>query len=165
MPSNQRARYAYKSSRAPYSRKPRERSAKPKHGQYIDPAKFVKVAQPVKTEDYVPKHQFVDFDIDERLKGNIAHKGFVTPTPIQDQTIELGLEGNDVIGIANTGTGKTMAFLVPILNRLMTDRNAKALIVAPTRELAQQIEMERRTISKNAGVYGALLIGGSSYGP
>jgi len=165
MPSNQRARYAYKSSRAPYARKPREQHKKPKHGQYIDPAKFVKVAQPVKTEDYVPKHQFVDFDVDQRLKDNIAHKGFVTPTPIQDQTIELGLEGNDVIGIANTGTGKTMAFLVPILNKLMTDRSAKALIVAPTRELAQQIEMERRTISKNAGVYGALLIGGSSYGP
>jgi ATP-dependent RNA helicase RhlE len=96
---------------------------------------------------------------------NIQHKGYEIPTPIQDQTIPLGLEGKDVIGIANTGTGKTAAFLVPILHKLMTDRNAKALIVAPTRELAQQIETERRSLSKNAGVYGALLIGGSSYGP
>lgn len=166
MPSNQRARYAYKTSRSPYARPPRpQRNKGPKHGQYIDPAKFVKVAVPVKAEDYTPKHKFADFNVDKRLHENIAHKGFVTPTPIQDQTIELGLEGKDVVGIANTGTGKTAAFLVPILNRLMTDRSSKALIVAPTRELAQQIDMERRYLSKNGGVYGALLIGGSSYGP
>jgi len=165
MPSNQRSQYAYKSSRSPYSRKPRTQVRKPKHGQYIDPTRFVKIANPVKAEDYIPKHKFVDFNIDRRLQDSIHQKGFDTPTPIQDQTIELGLEGKDVIGIANTGTGKTAAFLVPILNRLMTDRNAKALIVAPTRELAQQIEMERRVLSRSAGVYGALLIGGSSYGP
>lgn len=165
MPSNQRSRYAYKSSRAPYSRAPRQQTKKPKHGQYIDPAKFVKIAEPVMADEYVPQHKFADFALDERLKGNILHKGYETPTPIQDQTIALGLEGHDVIGIANTGTGKTGAFLVPILNRLTTDRNAKALIVAPTRELAQQIEMERRTLSKNLGAYSALLIGGSSYGP
>ncbi|MEJ0073456.1 MAG: DEAD/DEAH box helicase [Candidatus Saccharibacteria bacterium] len=166
MPSNQRARYAYKSTRSPYARPPRPaRSKGPKHGQYIDPAKFVKIAVPVKSEDYTPKHKFADFNIDKRLHENIARKGFVTPTPIQDQTIELGLEGKDVIGLANTGTGKTAAFLVPILNKLMNDRSAKALIVAPTRELAQQIDMERRYLSKNGSVYGALLIGGSSYGP
>jgi superfamily II DNA/RNA helicase len=165
MPSNQRSRYAYKSTRSPYARPQRSRTNKPKHGQYIDPAKFVRVAEPVKVEDYVPKHKFADFQIDTRLRDNILHKGFVTPTPIQDQTIEHGLAGDDLVGIANTGTGKTIAFLVPILHKLMTNRGSKALIVAPTRELAQQIEMERRTISKNVGVYGALLIGGSSYGP
>jgi len=166
MPINNRRGYAYKSSRAPYSRAPREQRAnKPKHGQYIDPAKFVKVAEPVKMESYIPKHKFIDFAIDSRLQANIIQKGFDTPTPIQDQTIALGLEGKDVIGIANTGTGKTAAFLVPILHQLMTDRQARALIVAPTRELAQQIETERRNLSKSGGVYGALLIGGSSYGP
>jgi len=166
MPSNQRSRYAYKSTRSPYSRPPRQQRNKgPKHGQYIDPAKFVKVAVPIMADEYVPQHQFADFVVDKRLQENIARKGFVTPTPIQDQTISLGLEGKDIIGIANTGTGKTAAFLVPILNRLMTDRSAKALIVAPTRELAQQIEMELRVLGKNSGVYGALLIGGSSYGP
>lgn len=166
MPLNTRRGYAYKGSRTPYARPQRQqRSNKPKHGQYIDPAKFVKVAQPVKVEDYVPKHKFADFKVEKRLHDNIMQKGFTTPTPIQDQTIELGLGGQDVIGIANTGTGKTAAFLVPILHRLMTDRNAKALIVAPTRELAQQIETERRSLSKSGGVYGALLIGGSSYGP
>jgi len=166
MPINNRRGYAYKSSRTPYSRPPREQRAnKPKHGQYIDPAKFVKVANPVEADSYTPKHKFADFAVDPRLQANIALKGFDTPTPIQDQTIELGLEGQDVIGIANTGTGKTAAFLVPILHQLMTDRQARALIVAPTRELAQQIETERRNLSKSGGVYGALLIGGSSYGP
>ncbi len=165
MPSNQRSRYAYKSTRSPYARPQRPARKGPKHGQYIDPAKFIKVAVPVMADEYVPQHQFADFVVDKRLQENIARKGFVTPTPIQDQTISLGLEGKDIIGIANTGTGKTAAFLVPILNRLMTDHNAKALIVAPTRELAQQIEMELRVLGKNGGVYGALLIGGSSYGP
>jgi len=166
MPVNSRRGYAFKSSRSPYARKPREqRPRASKHGQYIDPVKFVKVAKPVSIEEYVPKHAFADFAVDPRLMSNIQHKGYVSPTPIQDQTIELGLAGKDVIGIANTGTGKTAAFLVPILNRLATDRHAKALIVAPTRELAQQIEAERRSLSKSLGVYGALLIGGSSYGP
>ena len=165
MPINSRRGYAYKSSRAPHSRPPRQRANKPKHGQYIDPIKFVKVANPVKPEDYVPKHTFADFVVDKRLHESIRRKGYVTPTPIQDQTIPLGLEGKDVVGLANTGTGKTAAFLVPILNRLMQDRSAKALIVAPTRELAQQIETERRSLSKNGGIYGALLIGGASYGP
>jgi len=166
MPVNSRNGYAYKSSRSPYTRKPRERqNNKPKHGQYIDPARFVKVATPISNEEYVPKHQFSDFEVDSRLSANIHQKGYISPTPIQDQTIELGLGGKDIVGIANTGTGKTAAFLVPILNRLMTDRNAKALIVAPTRELAQQIETERRSMSKNGSIYGALLIGGSSYGP
>ena len=158
--------FAYKSSRTPYAKPRRARRTSPNgHGQYIDPARFVKVANPVAPEDYVPKHKFADFAIDSRLHENIAKKGFITPTPIQDQTIELGLAGQDVVGIANTGTGKTAAFLVPILNRLMSDRSSRALIVAPTRELAQQIETERRALSKGGRVYGALLIGGSSYGP
>jgi ATP-dependent RNA helicase RhlE len=165
MPTNTNRGYAYKSSRSPYDRKPRSRQNKPKHGQYIDPARFVKVAKPVTIEEYVAKHTFEDFAVDLRLKGNIQQKGYKMPSPIQDQTIPLGLEGKDVVGIANTGTGKTAAFLVPILHRLMTDRNAKALIVAPTRELAQQIESERRSLTKGGGVYGAILIGGSSYGP
>lgn len=166
MPSNQRARYAYKSSRSPYARKPREqRAKKPKHGQYIDPSKFVKVAKPVTVEAYVPTHEFMDFAVDSRILANLSRKGFVSPTPIQDQTIPLGLAGEDIIGIANTGTGKTAAFALPILHRLMSDDTSKALVVAPTRELAQQIEDECRQIGKGGGFTGALLIGGSAYGP
>lgn len=165
MPTNTRRGYAYKSSRSPYARPPRPQRKKPQHGQYIDPARFVRVAQPVTVEEYVPEHKFADFQIDQRLHDNIARKGFVNPTPIQDKTIELGLAGRDVIGIANTGTGKTAAFAVPILHQLMTDRTSKALIVAPTRELAMQIEDDCRMLGKGGGFTGALLIGGSAYGP
>lgn len=165
MPSNQRSRYAYKSSRSPYSKPRSQRVKKPKHGQYIDPAKFVRAAKQITAEEYTPQHQFIDFALDERLQANLSRKGFVTPTPIQDQTIPLGLAGKDVIGLANTGTGKTAAFAVPALHRLMSDPTAKALIVAPTRELAMQIEDDCRFIGKGGGFNGALLIGGSAYGP
>lgn len=135
-----------------------------KHGVYIDPKRFVAVAKPTPVDEQAAKHRFEDFDISDQLKTNLATKGFETPSPIQDQTIPLALEGKDVIGIANTGTGKTAAFAVPVMQALMTRQNAKALIVAPTRELAQQIEQECRWIGKNGNFSGALLIGGSGMG-
>ncbi|MFZ1249141.1 MAG: DEAD/DEAH box helicase [Candidatus Saccharimonadales bacterium] len=166
MPYQQKKTFAYKSSRSPYAKARPQRAARPKHGQYINPDRFVKAAKPViESEAYVPTHMFSDFPFDERLHANIASKGYVAPTPIQDQTIELAMQGKDVIGIANTGTGKTAAFALPILHRLMTEKTSRALIVAPTRELAQQIEQECREIGKNGGFTGAILIGGSAYGP
>src|SRR6266540_3371560 len=116
------------------------RSRTKKHGEYIDPARFIKAASPREIEQYEITHRFDDFELHDTLKTNLMVKGFAEPTPIQDQTIPLGLEGRDVIGIANTGTGKTAAFALPILHALITSQHAKALIVAPTRELAQQIE-------------------------
>ncbi len=144
-----------------------QRSSRPKRGmgQYIDPAKFVKSARMVEAEDYVPSHSFKDFDVDPLIKRNLAAKGYTLPTPIQDQTIPLALEGRDIIGVAHTGTGKTAAFSIPALNRLITDPHSRILIVAPTRELAQQIQVECRAIAKDSGLYGALLIGGLSMVP
>jgi ATP-dependent RNA helicase RhlE len=133
--------------------------------QYIDPSRFIKAAKPVvAAEAFVPKHSFLDFEVTDLIKANIARKGYMDPTPIQDQTIPLGLEGRDIIGIANTGTGKTAAFALPALHKLMTSES-RALIVAPTRELAQQIEDEFRMIAKGSGLSGALLIGGSAMSP
>lgn len=132
---------------------------------YIHPSRFVKAAKPVEESVYEPTHRFDDFDVHELLKQNIAAKGFTAPSPIQDQAIPVGLNGQDIIGIANTGTGKTVAFAVPVLHKLMTDKTAKALIVAPTRELAQQIEQEFRAIAKKSGLFGAVLIGGAAMGP
>ena len=132
---------------------------------YIHPSKFVKVAKPVEEIAYEPTHVFDEFDAHELIKANIAAKGFTAPSPIQDQAIPLGLEGRDVIGIANTGTGKTVAFAVPVLDRLINEPSAKALIIAPTRELAQQIEAECKAIGKGSGLYGALLIGGAPMPP
>ncbi len=132
--------------------------------QYIHPAKFIKPAKPLQAETYVPTHNFADFDIHPLLKENITSKGFITPSPIQDQAIPHALAGKDVIGIANTGTGKTAAFAIPILHRLMLDRDSRAIVLAPTRELAQQIEDECRSFARRSGLAGAVLIGGSSMG-
>nr|HPR10714.1 DEAD/DEAH box helicase [Candidatus Saccharibacteria bacterium] len=76
-----------------------------------------------------------------------------------------GIDGHDIVGVANTGTGKTAAFAVPIIHNAMRFSDAYALIVAPTRELAQQIEQEAKKIGKNSGLYSALLIGGMPMGP
>ncbi|MGI9027287.1 MAG: DEAD/DEAH box helicase [Candidatus Saccharimonadales bacterium] len=140
------------------------RSNRGPKAQYIDPARFVKAATLVEAEVYVPKHNFTDFAISQGLKNNLTAKGYVVPSPIQDQTIPAALEGKDILGIASTGTGKTAAFAVPILQKLTVDKNSAALIIAPTRELAQQIEQECRELGKGSGLSGAVLIGGSSMG-
>jgi ATP-dependent RNA helicase RhlE len=133
-------------------------------GQYIDPSRFVKAATMAEAEVYVPKHTFADFALNALLKDNLGAKGYVTPSPIQDQAIPVALQGKDVIGIASTGTGKTAAFALPVLERLMAERGSAVLIVAPTRELAQQIEGECKALAKGSGLFGTLLIGGTSMG-
>jgi ATP-dependent RNA helicase RhlE len=166
--------YSYRSSSSsPYARQRggnngRSSGRKSAHaGQYIDPARFVNVATALKAgaEVYVPRQTFAEFAVNPLLHTNIERKGYTLPTPIQDETIPLGLSGKDVIGIANTGTGKTVAFAVPLINQLIEDPKSKALIIAPTRELAQQIEEECRVLGKGSGFTGALLIGGANIGP
>lgn len=130
--------------------------------QYIDPSKFVRPAKPVQQDQYQPVHQFEDFALHPLLKRNVTTKGFKTPSKIQDMTIPHGLEGKDVVGIANTGTGKTAAFGLPLLHTLMQNQHAKALIIAPTRELAIQIEDELGSFALDSRLRDALLIGGSS---
>lgn len=130
--------------------------------EYIHPSKLVQRAISVEAEVYEPKFQFTDFDIHPILQTNIKNSSFKIPTAIQDQTIPTGLSGLDILGIANTGTGKTAAFAIPILNNLILNRNSYAIILAPTRELAQQIENQCRLIAKNSGINGAILIGGTS---
>lgn len=128
--------------------------------QYIDPSKFVKSAKPVNQVEVEPDNLFADFDLDQSIKVNIERKKFVKPSPIQDQTIKHALLGKDIIGIADTGTGKTAAFALPIIQKLITDRNASAIVIAPTRELAQQIEVEFHDFAIGLNVRSAVLIGG-----
>lgn len=168
MPYNSRARQRYYGGNNRFrsnNNRTKTRNMVKGRGQYIDPAKFVCEAKFSEVEQYVPTHMFTDFDAHQLIKDNLAAKGYEMPSPIQDQTIPLGLEGRDVIGIANTGTGKTAAFSVPVLNLLLKNPHSKALIVAPTRELAQQIEDEMRSIGRNSGLMGVLLIGGTPMGP
>jgi ATP-dependent RNA helicase RhlE len=166
--SSYRSTSNYRSSR-PGGFKPKynnQRSAnKPKHGQYINPARFVKAAVAVIEEDkYVATNRFQDFDINPILKRNLEANGYSEPTPIQDQTIPAALTGRDIIGVAHTGTGKTAAFGIPILHELLADKTKRVLIMAPTRELAQQIEAELVKIARGGGLRTAILIGGSSMG-
>lgn len=162
--------YTSFSSRTNRNRRPSYASRRPQQNrnrnrkQYIPTAKFIKAAKQIQADIYVPAHNFVDFDIHPLLKENIVAKGYITPTPIQDQAIPSALQGKDVIGIANTGTGKTAAFAIPILHRLMNDRKSRAIIIAPTRELAQQIEDEFISFARKSGLDGAVLIGGSPMG-
>ena len=132
---------------------------------YIHPSRFVQAARPVEREEYVAANQFVDFQVSDLIKKNLGDKGFVTPSPIQDQAIPVILTGCDLIGIANTGTGKTAAFAIPLINKLMLLPGSRVLIMAPTRELAQQIEQECKEIGKGSRLQGAVLIGGSSMMP
>jgi superfamily II DNA/RNA helicase len=111
---------------------------------------------------YIPKHKFEDFSIESQLKNNIASKGYVKPTPIQDQSIPFILEGRDIIGIANTGTGKTAAFLVPLIDKVFKDKSQRVLIIAPTRELAVQIGDELRVFANGMGICSVLCIGGAN---
>lgn len=121
--------------------------------------------KPVQEENevpYQPIHTFADFVITEELKRNIIEKGYTSPTPIQDQTIPSILEGRDVIGIANTGTGKTAAFLIPLIDKVYKDKTQKVIIVAPTRELAVQIHDELRAFARGLGIFSVLCIGGAN---
>ena len=131
----------------------------------IHPSKFIKEAKLVKQEEYKAKHKFTDFKISPLLHKNLLKKRFSAPSPIQDQSIPVGLKGQDVIGIANTGTGKTIAFAIPVIHKLLTTSDSRVLIMAPTRELAQQILDEVKTLVQGGGIYWAMLIGGASINP
>ncbi len=141
-----------------------KRSRNNSKSQYIDPSRFVRVATPATREEYKPTNTFSDFKLSSLIANNLAKKGYASPSPIQDQTIPLTLQGKDIIGIAETGTGKTGAFAIPILNRLIADKSAHAIIIAPTRELAQQIFSECKSIALGSDINAATLIGGTGMG-
>jgi len=128
----------------------------------INVSQFISKATGIKTEEYVPVHTFADFQIEEKLKHNILQKGYIQPSPIQDKSIPEILKGKDVVGLANTGTGKTAAFLIPLINKVLKNRNESVLIMAPTRELAFQIQKEFVTFAKGLQIYSTLCIGGAS---
>lgn len=148
-----------------YFRQPnRSRSnfgSKRRRGELIDISRFVKKSDGVTLAPTVEiKHKFIDFGFSAELNANLERKGYVTPTPIQDQTIPSIVEGKDLIGLANTGTGKTAAFLLPLINKVAKNPSQKVLIIAPTRELAQQINEEFRQFSFGLRLYSAVCVGG-----
>jgi len=121
---------------------------------------YIRKAEKRDQKIFIPRNNFSDFLICDELKQNILEKGYTTPTPIQDEAIELMLLGKDIIGLANTGTGKTAAFLIPLINKIFYNRSQKVLIVVPTRELAVQIQEEFIAFTKDMNLYSVLCIGG-----
>jgi ATP-dependent RNA helicase RhlE len=113
---------------------------------------------------YTPAHAFTDFQFGPALRANITARGYTTPTPIQDQAITALMAGRDLVGVASTGSGKTGAFLLPLIEKISRNRSLKVLIVAPTRELAVQINDEFRQLSRGMGLYSAVCIGGLNIG-
>jgi ATP-dependent RNA helicase RhlE len=111
---------------------------------------------------------FHDFSLAEPITRALAEEKYVTPTPIQTQTIPGILSRRDVIGIAQTGTGKTAAFALPILHHLFTNRRrperktCRVLVLSPTRELSSQILASFRTYGRHVRINAALVIGGVS---
>ncbi|HQY92650.1 DEAD/DEAH box helicase [Caldilinea sp.] len=105
---------------------------------------------------------FEQFSLDPRINAGIKNAGYTTPTPIQQQAIPVVLEGHDILGLAQTGTGKTAAFMLPILQRLTKGplRKVRVLIVAPTRELAEQIAQTSVTLSKQMKISTVTVYGG-----
>jgi superfamily II DNA/RNA helicase len=129
----------------------------------FDPSQIINLPPiPLEIKEDVITHQFSDFQISDLIKRNIEIKGYKIPTPIQDKAIGPILEGRDLIGMANTGTGKTAAFLIPLIEKVLKDRSQKVLIITPTRELAAQIRDEFYTFANGLNIYSALLIGGAN---
>ena len=112
---------------------------------------------------------FTSFSFDRRIVAGIEACGYVSPTPIQSQAIPLILKGHDVMGLAQTGTGKTAAFALPILQRLLDSRSEnkgpRVLVLAPTRELALQIDKDFRALAGRTGFRSGVVMGGVSMGP
>ena len=132
--------------------------------KYIHPSKFINKAVAKSDEVvYESKHKFADFAFSSTLFANITKKGYEIPSAIQDQAIPSILEGKDLIGLANTGTGKTAAFLLPVIERETgTHTSPTVLIIAPTRELAQQIDEQFREFAHGLNLFSALIVGGVS---
>lgn len=119
------------------------------------------------TPTAAPTSSFVSFNLDSRVAAGIKTAGYTKPTPIQQQAIPVVLSGRDVLGLAQTGTGKTAAFVLPLLHRLVDGPRGRvrALVVAPTRELAEQIHQDIRTLGQATKLRSATVYGGVGMSP
>ena len=111
--------------------------------------------------------EFNTFDFHHQVAAGVTAARYITPTPIQAQAIPLVMQGHDIVGLAHTGTGKTAAFVLPILHRLMQGgrRHVRALVIAPTRELAEQIHEAIGTLGRRTGLKSVTIYGGVGFNP
>lgn len=142
---------------------PPSRFARKSVGTYIAPMRYVQAAQaPEEEQTYVAAHTFSDFGFVPSLLANVQRRAYGSPTPVQDQAIPALMTGQDVVGIADTGTGKTAAFLLPLINKVLLNPSQGVLILAPTRELALQIKDEFRVFADRLPISSCLCIGGTN---
>ena len=138
------------------------RGPRPKHNyKPLDAELMVHEAVPLKKVEYKAETKYADWPIDQRLRNAIASAGWTYPTEIQEKSFAHINDLKDVMGIATTGTGKTGAFLIPLIDGLLrSDEPFQTLVLAPTRELALQIEQEFRMLTKGMKFHAITLIGG-----
>lgn len=132
----------------------------------IDPKRYVNKAIEAQADiPYSPDNKFSDFGLSNQTLATLEYMGFSTPSEIQDKCIPASLSNRDIIGLANTGTGKTAAFLLPIIDKLSANKDfVSVLILAPTRELAQQIDAEFKKFSAGQKLFSTLVVGGNNIG-
>lgn len=132
----------------------------------FDPSQFInKNPVEIETEVYAPSHTFADFGLHADIVKAVTEQGLTTPSPIQDQIIPHIMEVKDVIGLAQTGTGKTAAFLLPLIHKMIARKHETVLILTPTRELAIQIEVEFKRFSGAFRLFSTTCVGGTSIMP
>ena len=142
---------------------PSSRSRKRKPESTISSDLLIRQAEIVGQNAYTPKRSFEQWPVNTRVKQNLALKGYQYPTQIQEETVEHLISGRDLLGIANTGTGKTGAFLIPIIEQLLRNPQPfNSLVVVPTRELAIQVEMELKSLTRGLNINSASFIGGTN---
>ena len=149
-------------SRPKASRPNKSRNKDQKKGLQMDANDILGSKKQEGAKQYESKIQFADLQLHPALLKEVAKKGYSKPSEIQEKAIPSMLAGDSVIGVAGTGTGKTAAFLLPILHNLLgTKKDNYALILSPTRELASQINNEFRSLTKGLGLFSTCLIGGT----
>ena len=130
----------------------------------LNPHLLIKPAVPIEETEYTPTRTIEQMPIHQRLKAALKRKGYTHPTEIQDKTLERLIAGADLMGIAQTGTGKTGAFLFPLIHRLVEGAKFQTLVIVPTRELALQVENEFKSMAHDLRLYSACFIGGTNVG-
>lgn len=145
----------------------RRGNSRPRHqGEQINASRYTKASRPVTITEYTPQNAFDAMGLRADVLEGLTRMGYTVPSPIQDQAIPHIMAGKDVIGLAATGTGKTAAFLLPLMHKTLEKENkTSTLIICPTRELAQQIEEELYHLKSRAmNLFAAVVVGGASIG-
>ncbi|WP_321515722.1 DEAD/DEAH box helicase [Marinifilum fragile] len=138
------------------------KQSKKKSASELNPEMLVKKATQTIVKPYVSERDYAQLNLHRFLSKNIAQKGYKNPTEIQEKCIDLLISGKNLIGIAATGTGKTGAFLIPIVQQMLEGNNITGLVVVPTRELAQQVQDEFKSLTRGTDLTSACFIGGTS---